>query len=83
VTNFDTICGQLPVALPARSHCAIHSSGTYGRAYPLLLAQGMARVWTLVATFACLGALLALVAGAAVAIRAEPLITEIRIVLPP
>jgi len=40
----------------------------------------MARLWTIVATFACLGALLAVAAGAAIAMRSEPLISETRAV---
>jgi hypothetical protein len=37
---------------------------------------GMTRVWTIVATFACLGALMTLVAGAAFVARTEPLISQ-------
>jgi hypothetical protein len=36
----------------------------------------MTRVWTIVATFACLGALMTLVAGAAFVARTEPLISQ-------
>jgi hypothetical protein len=42
----------------------------------------MAHVWTIVATFACLAALMAVVAGAAIATRSEPLISQSQVVSP-